>query len=796
MIKHFFTISLRVFKTKRPYSIINVISLSICILIIGLVYLFIKNETSFDKFHEESENIYRVESNISISNGDDSYSFIIPNIPDPFVDRIRAEIPGILNSTRLVRSFKNAIVRYELDITSEPVSYVDNDFFKMFSFKMIVGEGNLGFSGSTSVVITQKLAKRIFKNDDPIGKILTVENSQKRLYKVIGVIQDPPPNSSIDYSILAPIESWEDYLAYQDLWNEFTYSFFLKVSKSVSKNELESQLNRLFAFSREVKGKRSESQVKISVTPLREIHWNIDVPWHKVSNIQNLHILTGIVLIIVLIACFNYISLTIVTVSSRRIEVGIKKVFGATKTDLLRQFILESLLYSSISGVVGFLLIYISLPYFNMLIGEKIAFALDIYDWLSFLGIIFIISLLVGIYPTFLVTSLETSSILKSDSVIKIRVGLISVFVVFQFTVSLFLGNCAFVMTREMEYIYDHDIGFDKSQVLIIPLQSFEKDATLIVQEFKNLAMQEPSVMSVSSSSIAFFRDLSSMGFKDKNGESKSARMFIVDTDFVETLGLSIIKGRNFIGENAADSSSIIINESLADLISNSPDPINETFLWGLGEMSPIIGIAKNFNFRSLEHPVEPAFLTIKQGLAPPSILLIKLGPHETPSTITRLKSIFQKIAHDSPFDFRYLNDDIKSQYLSYERWSALISYSSWFAAFVACIGLYGLAGLTSSNRRREMAIRKALGASFLEIIALMSRRYLLLVLISSFIGGALSYLAMSKWLMNFAYKVPLTFEPLLYGVLVGLVIVLVAISYPVVKVGQKRIPESLNDIK
>jgi putative ABC transport system permease protein len=789
MILSFFSVAYRSFKSRKLYSFINIAGLSLSISIAALVYLFLRHEMRFDKFHVNGQKLYRLESHIFMPSKDGVSYLNLAKVSAPLIEKIKTEIPEIKRSTRLIESYDAAIIQYKEQVFSERITYVDSDFFSMFSFNTIHGSTGRGFQDVASIIITASTARKYFGENDPIGKIISVDDEGKKLYTVQAVLADPPDNSSIEFNFLAPVKSWTHYEDYANQLSEHTYSCFIETEDPVSPLLLERKLSVLVKAELKdwMENLRKVLSIPQNIEPytmtvsrLEDIHWNISIPWTKVSNPRSFQIMLGIALIIIAIACINFVSLSLIYSTRRSTEVGVRKVLGATAGHVSIQFIVESVLYVFLSACIGLALVFLLLPLFNSLVERQITYYPEIKDALLLIGFIVGIGVLAGAYPALVLSSFNPAKVLKSRVVFKLRITLISTLVILQFSLSLFLSNCSFVMMREMEFINSKDLGFDREQVVILPTYASEEEVRKVVDRFRAQALQQPLIKNVSAASEAFFAGLSRMGYEDGEGNKKSAVAYSVDAQFIPTLGLRLLKGRNFKEDNIADQESVIINETLAGDFPS--DPVGSTFYTRNGKRYQIIGVVKDFHFRSLEHPIQPLFLVTDYNAGPPSTLLIKISPNQVQETLAHIEHIWQTLDTGKPFAFKFMDNEVNKQYASYVRWTSIMTASNIFATFIACIGLFGLTGMNVMNKYHEIGIRKVMGARTWDIFLMINRQYFAMILISAAIGTGASYLVMSNWLKNFTYGISIGLELVLYGIASGAVITFVSVTYHAIK--------------
>lgn len=771
MLRHLSTLIIRMLRKKPLYTSVNILGLSLGVLTAGLVYAFVRNELSYDRFHDNVNSTYRVDSFIKMP-ALENPEFRYPSLSGPLIDKIRAEVPGIARSTRFMKSFgPEIIVRSETQAFTEKLTYVDNDFFSIFSFKLLKGDVRIPLKDPSQIILTESIAKKYFGSEDPINKILEVIDSDERKhFTVVGIISDPPQNSSITFTMLVPMESWKYYNEASTAWTEHNYTFFVQLKDQIDSTSLQTSLDRISKEAHESIISKGNTY-RATITALSEIHWNTLVPWDGVRNPESIPILIGVVVIVIAIACINFIVLSMINSSTRTKEIGIKKIVGAHRGGIVFQFMLEALVFTTLASSVGLLLIALVAPNLDSVLGTSVRIRFDLMDAIFLTGVIIIVSILAGFYPAMVFSTYNPGQILKGSAVLKTRSSLVFVLVLIQFSLSLFLAGCSFIMTGQMTYINNKDLGFDHDQVIVLPTFASDGEAAAVIHRFKSEASREPLIISVSSCSNPFFAGMSRMGYGDK----KSARAYFVDSDFIQTMGIKLKAGRNFNG-SSADSSTVIINQQLATDLGE--DVLNQVFYWGGDQSSEIIGITHDFNYRSLEFPIQPVFLTMSSAILKPSTLLIKVRPEQIEESLLRIEEIFRAVNPEKPFQYKFLSDSVDKLYASYRMWTTIVTLANICIAIIACVGLFGLAGVEVGNHYKEIGIRKAFGASSLQIFRKIIKRYVWLIIIASIVGAPLSYRIMNDWISKFAYKIDITWQVFALVILVGLLLTIVSVGY------------------
>jgi putative ABC transport system permease protein len=535
---------------------------------------------------------------------------------------------------------------------------------------------------------------------------------------------------------------------------------------------------------------------KLVFTPLTEMHLMKSVGWHKVSDPQYAYILGGIALLILVIACINYISLALTTSASRRKEVGVRKVAGAGRKQLIYQFGIESLLLACISMFIAMLAI-LFLPSFNQFTGKEISIAWK--DWIELISIgialTFAVGLLAGSYPSVFLSHFQPALVLKGHFTSQLQASFTKPLVVLQFFLSASLIICSVIMYRQMKFVTTKDLGYNKNQTLVVQTQTgwMDKDANKIVERFKTRAQGESGIVSVAGTGSSFSQGAPRFTYKI-NDEEKSAYVYAVDPDYLSTLGIQLAEGRNFDANIFSDSSAVIVNEALVKDL-KWIDPLNEHLNWredtvGLG--SRVIGVVKDYHFLSLEENIEPLFLTMDKFFGYHTKMLVRVEAGNVPASVDKVRSIWKELFPDKPFDYTFLDQDVAKQYESYERWMNITGLATGFAILISCMGLFGLAGINAVNRTKEIGIRKILGAELSSIFILLNKQYVWLSLIAFVLAVPLSWYVMSKWLTSFKFAIVINWELFAISIVSGLMIALSTVSYHAFKTALVNPAETL----
>jgi len=799
MVGNYFKVAVRNIQKRRLYSFINAFGLSIGIAFCMLIYLFIMDEKSFDQFHENKSQIYRIEEK--------SFDTWMHDSPDPYrrsawiqtgiKQVLKDELPEVVKATRYNHG-ERSVFRYGEKVFTETITYVDGDFFSMFSFKILKGNPDQLFKNKSDAVITPEIAQKYFGDEDPIGKTILIGSENEKAFIVAGLIEPHPANSSIQYQILLPQENRWGYERNMAQWGNFNTPTFVQLRLGADMNSFKANLDKITEkyMGDRLKKWREESTVAIPAevkmleyefTPLPEWHLKSSISWDKVSDPKYAVILGGIALLILLIACINYISLALTTSASRKTEVGIRKVVGAQRNQLVYQFGFESLLLTLLAMCFGVALVVLFLPSFNQFTNKGIELtSLNLFQMtLVSVGLMIVVGLIAGSYPSLFLSGFKPAQVLKGGFTSKLQAGFTKPLVVLQFALSAFLIISSVVMYKQMHFITTKDLGYSKEQIMVIPTHTgWNAEADRLVARFRERAQQEPLIVSVAGTSNSFNQGFSRYGYKIKD-EQKSAYVYAADPYYIPTMEIELLQGRNFDPAIPSDSSAVIINESLVRDMKWT-DPLHEYLNWredtvGLG--SPVIGVVKDYHFLSLERNYEPMFLSMdKSNVGYLTTMLIKVESHDLKNAVEKVKSIWKELNPNKPFDYSFLDDDVAKQYSAYERWMNIMGLATGFAILISCLGLFGLSGINAVNRTKEIGIRKVMGARVHNIFVLLNRQYIWLSLIAYALAIPFSWWVMNKWLSDFQFRITMGWELFMMSITGGLGIALLTVSYHAIK--------------
>jgi len=787
MLKNYLKITLRNIRLRKLYSAINIIGLTIAIACSILIFSSIHSEITYDRFHKNIKDIYRV----LIAIKDDIYTFQMA----PLAPALAADIPDIISSVRLWQG--SSVIKRGNNLFTEQILYVDPDFLSIFTFPLLIGSSEKALANPYSVVLSEEAALKYFGTNHPLGALLSIKIGNSFYdFEVTGIAKKIPQNSSIRFDFLLPFSNITHTLGieYLNNWTSLATNTFIMFGPDSEPTGIEAQtpdIVKKYLLGFLEAWNRSYEDFHFILQPFSEYHLgpygggNGLAPF---GNRTNLYILSGIALIILLIACFNFMNLSVGLASTRFREVGMRKVLGADKRQLIRQFLFEATVLSFFSLLAGMILAIVFLPVFNYLTGKKIVlYYMGDWKWISLsAGFAILIGMAAGFYPALVQSRIRIVEIFKGRQKIGGKNLLTRLLIIIQFASSIFFIVSAIFMFQQLKYVKSKDIGLNMEQVIILPLGGGWYSTTDKEQDyyrFKSAIAGHDGIISVSGCSHQLTRGFSQSPIQNK-GRKITVYDFKVDEDFLETLGLELLEGRNFRSSSASDiNKAVIVNEAFVKEL-ELENPIGKQLKdigWSLIDDFIIIGVVKDYNFRPLMHNIESSVLVM---LPRRSILYayVKIDILNVQNTVAFLRNTWSQMFPDQPFSYYFLEDIVQENYQDEERWSSIISYASAFAVILACMGLFGLVSLVVSNRRKEIGIRKVLGANAARISILLCWDFLVLVSIANILAWPTAYFFITKWLADFHYRIGIRAVIFLLGSIITLCVAGLSISTLIIK--------------
>ena len=799
MYKHHITIGWRNLTKQKMYSAIKIGGLAMGLAACLLIALYIKEELSYDQSYPNSDRVYRIVGKVTdIGILEKFVSFPAPMAGVMIKDFSEIEISGRLMPNSLfpgagsneIRLSDNKENTYE-----EGFTYADAELLKILQLPVIYGDRQNALSEPNTMVISISKANKYFPGQNPVGKLMVLNNIKDNPWKICAVIQDPPFNSHLQYDFylsLAGIELWNGE---QSSWNANNYVNYILVQKGTNISQLEKKLtsdianNYYLPTMLKSGNKNAVKQLEtfsLHLQPVREIHLeSYDIKSYADAQSQGdkrfVMMFAAIAFFIIVIACINFINLSTAKSANRAKEIGLKKVAGAQRKTLIKQFLTESMLFSFFSMVIGILLAWALLPYFNMVSARSLSI-----PWLAWwftpclLITAIIIGLIAGLYPSIYLSSFMPIQVLKGELSRGSKNSILrNSLVIFQFTASIVLIVSTIVVHNQMDFILNKKLGYDREQVILVQgANSLDKD----VKNLKNELLKNPQIKNVSVSDYlpvaGTKRNGNTFWIKDEKnpGDGVVGQFWVVDDDYINTLGMRITEGRDFNPAMPSDSQAVIINQTLAKKL-NLKDPIGKRITnWNTWE---VIGIVEDFNFESLRDNIGGLCMHLGNS---PSIISVKANSTDMENTIAYISSVWKSYSPDQPLRYTFLDERYAKMYEDVKRLVNIISGFAILAIIIACLGLLGLSAFMAEQRTKEIGIRKAMGASIVSITGLMTRNFIRLIGFAFIIALPIGYWAMNRWLQDFAFHISIGFFEFIIGGFIALLIALSAISFQSIK--------------
>lgn len=812
MIRNYFKVALRSLARQKVYSFINILGLSVGLAACLLIVLFVTDEFSYDRFHEKGDRIYKVALERIYPNHSTYYAVI----PHSYADILPTDFPEVEQSVRMGGPFGNEIIRYknelgeEIKFEEDFMMAADSNFFNVFSIKLLEGDANTVLSGLGDIVVTQETAKRYFGETEPVGKMLKIFGQD---FKVTGVCENIPANSHFKFDFLC---KWSEEFfggGHEKNYTSFSAHTYVLVKPNTNAAALEAKFPKMvdtYAAAQIERDlgkswadyKKEGNGYRYFLQPLTSIHLDpthLEAKIKPGGNLNYVYFLIGIALLIVVIACINFMNLATARSSERAREVGVRKTMGSERTQLVVQFLTESVLLSLIATILAVLLVIIALPYFNDLAAKQLhfTFTLPIAGGLLLMGVV--AGLLAGSYPAFFLSAFNPVMVMKGTFTSNakgtwLRNGL----VIFQFWISIVLIVGTLVIADQMEFMQRQSLGYDKEQMLIIEnagnlqgkLQTFIDE----VKEMPEVAKAANSRAKLGSEGDFFGAQFQMEG----SSEILTTKSLIIDDDFIETIGFEVAEGRAF-SQQTNDSLSILLNETavrtleIKDPIGKKLSEMQRTANGNLSKDYTIIGVIKDFNFQSLHDHITPlTILSNETAERGGNFIYARIKAGELNKAVAKVELKWREFAPDIPFKYQFLDQSINANYESEQRAGTLFGVFSGLAIIISCVGLFGLAAYTANLRTKEIGVRKVLGASVGTVVFLLSKDFTKLVLIAFVFAVPLGWYVMSQWLEGFAYRTSLSAGTFILAGGIALVVSLLTVSYQSIKAAMRNPVKSL----
>ncbi|HEY9164545.1 MAG TPA: ABC transporter permease [Candidatus Kryptonia bacterium] len=804
MIKNYLRVALRNIAKYRSYSIINIVGLAVGIACCIAILLFVRDELSYDRFNVNADQTYRIHFHAFFNNKDINLAASC----DPLEPTLLRDFPEVTAATR-VTNFGFPVLRYKDKAFSEERFYwADSTFFDVFTVKFISGNPKTSLTQPNTVVITQAMAKKYFGNEDPMGKVLNAD--RRRDYIVTGVVDGFPQNSHFQFDFLGSMVSYP--ATNNQFWlsnNCYTYAVlrsgtdpveFEKKMNDDLKKYIGPQLKTATGATYE-QLEAAGNRVGFYLQPLTWIHLHshLDYEIEPNSDIAYVWVFSAIALSILLIACINFMNLSTARSERRAKEVGIRKTLGSTRGRLIYQFMSESTLMSLIAVFLAVGLVELLLPLFNDVSGKQLS--LGIFDNFYSVPLLILFALIVGLlagsYPAFYLSSFLPVDVLKSDGRKGSRKSLLrSTLVISQFVVSIVLFISTLIIYDQLNFIQDKNLGFNKEQVVII---NKTDDIGAQLGSFKQELLGNPAVISVSNSTGIPGDQVGDNVFEPEGGttqDARSLRTIRSDYDFAKTYQIQLVAGRFLSVDHPSDSMAVVLNEAAVDAF-GIKDPVGK-YITELpnGPQPPpkyeIVGVMKDFNYESLRQVVRP----LAMGMFPRGgfgkFVAVRIAPGDYERTMAFLEATWKKYAGNEAFEGNFLDQNLERLYRADIRTSKIAAIFSILAIFIACLGLLGLAAFITEQRTKEIGIRKVLGATVTEVVALLSSEFAKWLLIANVIAWPLAYFMVRRWLQDFAYRVDIALWIFIVSGIMAFIIALLTVSTHAIKAATKNPVESL----
>jgi len=794
MIKNYLKTAVRNLFKHKGYTFINILGLAIGMTACLLILLFVRHELSYDGYHQNSDRIYRVAMAARWGGRD----FDIAVVPAATAKTMVTDFPEVEDAVRF-RQRGDYIVQYkDQSFREEKIVFTDTTFFKLFSIPLLQGDADSALTDPYSIVLSRKTAQKYFRDEDPLGKTLKLDIRYD--CKVTGIFEEIPDNAHFHFDILLSMESIEES---RDLsWGSQNFQTYILLRQDADPSALEAkfpemlekymwpQFAQILGITVDEIHKSTDMWAKFYLQPLKSIHLHSDLLGELGPNndIRYIYIFSAIALFILIIASINFMNLSTARAAGRAKEVGLRKVLGSQRRQLIIQYLMESTFLSFISIIFAIGIVVLALPAFNQLSGKSLEISTIFLQRMPFYLILLAVltGFLAGSYPSFFISAFQPIQVLRGKMKIGVKSGMMrSALVVFQFTTSIILIIGTMVVFKQLRYIQNKNLGFNKEQVLILD------NAYLLEKQAKTFKEKMKTYPQILNASISGYLPVPSMRSNDgifpegkRNDEhSTSFQNWNVDYDYLETMGMKLVEGRFFSQEFSTDDQAAVINQSVAKQFS-WPDPVGRRLgriinQKGDIKLYTVIGVMEDFHFESLRENIGPLVMFLDESRGNISF---RLKTQDVSSVIDLLEQQWKQFLPNQPFEYSFLDERFEQMYQSEHKIGKIFTVFASLAIFIGCLGLFGLAAFTAEQRTKEIGIRKVLGATSPRIIRLLLKEFVILVGIANLIAWPVAYLVMNRWLTDFAYRISPHILIFIFAGILTLVVALLTVSFQAVK--------------
>jgi putative ABC transport system permease protein len=786
MMQNYWTVTRRFILKNKLYAGINIFGLAIGIACSLVLLIYLSNELSYDRFHRDGDQIYRLLINSKSQEGESTSAIITAAIAPTLKD----ELPEIIEYARFSYPSDAFLAVEEKKINVENLLYADSTLFDMFSFELEKGDKSTCLVSPYSILLTSQVAKAIFGEEDPIGKNISLNGEESLI--VTGIIKEAPTNSQIQYSCLISFSTLEKkgyFLDWNGGWNYFEY---VKLAPNTDLDNLHKKFPALMDRHINNMLKRSQTVWELGLQPFLEVHLSeMEVgDWPNKGSMLIIYIFGSVALITLLMASINFINLTISQSLNRLKEIGVRKSIGASKKMLVTQFLFESFLYTIISVILAFLFIVVFYDTINEFLGYQLdqIYLSNIWLALIIILIILIVSVGSGAYPAFILSSMSSLNSLKSKTTLSSRPRNIDTLIIFQFSISIMLIASTWFIYEQIQFVQSKGLGYDKENVLAIRLTS--KQASKNLNNLKIELAKIPEVVHAGASSDIPGGGFTSNGYIPE-GKELPIMFHVLDIDdsYLETMDMGITNGRNFSNQRIPDKAALLVNETLVKDM-GWDEPIGKMI--NRNGDHEVIGVVQDFNYASLHEKIEPMVFTMAPWKDQYYYLSVRIRSNDIPTAIGKIENVWQLVNTTDPFEFSFLDQVFNNIYYKEQQQAKLLFMFSALAILIGGMGLFGVVSYSLKQKTKEIGVRKVLGATALNLISGISKKYIISIIIAGVLAIPLAYMIMNKWLSSFYYRIDLNPLVFVFSVVITMGIALIIINAHTIIAIRKNPTDSL----